>query len=136
MENQQTFTDIEYAQRKRTGRREKFLDAMDAIIPRAAFEETVRPFYPKNGQRGSPSKGTGLMLRMYFPQVRFNSADVSLEENIYGSYAMRKFMRLDYFREDASDAAALSHFRHLLEEHKPQKELLLTLNGILEANRK
>ena len=30
---QQTFTDMEYANRKRTTRRGAFLDAMDSIIP-------------------------------------------------------------------------------------------------------
>jgi hypothetical protein len=43
MNKQKTFTDMEYAQRKRKGRREKFLDAPDAIIPWAAFEEKLNP---------------------------------------------------------------------------------------------
>jgi IS5 family transposase len=60
------------------------------------------PFYPKPGKRGRPPKGIKLMLRIYFLQIWFNPADESLEENIYGSYAVRKFMRLDYFREDAA----------------------------------
>jgi IS5 family transposase len=51
MNKQKTFTDMEYAQRNRTGQREKFLDAPDAIIPWAAFEETIKPFYPKSGRR-------------------------------------------------------------------------------------
>ncbi|MDR1902356.1 MAG: hypothetical protein LBQ88_08775 [Treponema sp.] len=66
MANQQTFTDIEYAQRKRTGRREKFLDAMDAIIPWAAFEETIKPL-PQDRPAGQaaerdscPKLNTGL----------------------------------------------------------------------------
>jgi IS5 family transposase len=136
MNTQKTFTDAEYAQRKRTGRREEFLDTMDAIIPRAAFEETIKPFYPKSGLRGRQPKGIELMLRMYFLQVRFNSADESLEENIYGSCAMRKFMRLDYFKEDVPDATTLLKFRHPLEKHKLQKELFRTLNGILEKKGK
>jgi IS5 family transposase len=127
MKKQQTFTDMEYAQRKRTGRREKFLDA---IIPRAAFEETIRPFYPKSGLRGRQPKGIELILRMYFLQVWINLADESLEENIYDSYAMMKFMRLDYFKEDVPGAAALLKFRHMLEEHDLRKELFRTLNGI------
>jgi hypothetical protein len=47
------FTGVEYAQRKRTGRREKFLDAMDTIIPRAAFEETIMPIYKPNDNNKS-----------------------------------------------------------------------------------
>ncbi|MDR2072104.1 MAG: IS5/IS1182 family transposase, partial [Spirochaetaceae bacterium] len=65
MANQQTFTNIEYAQRKRTGRREKFLGAMDAVIPWAAFQEKTAPFYPKTGRRGRQPKGIARMLRMY-----------------------------------------------------------------------
>jgi IS5 family transposase len=49
---------------------------------------------------------------------------------------MRKFMRLDYFKEDVPDAATLPRFRHLPGEQDPRKELLLTLNGILEAKGK
>lgn len=33
MKNQLTFTDLEYSSRKRTTRREEFLDTMDSIIP-------------------------------------------------------------------------------------------------------
>jgi hypothetical protein len=43
MNKQITFTDAEYAQRKLTGGWEKFLDTMDAIVPRAVFEEKIAP---------------------------------------------------------------------------------------------
>jgi IS5 family transposase len=46
------------------------------------------------------------MLRMYLLQVWFNIADEALEENIYDSYAMRKFMGLDFLEEDVPDALA------------------------------
>jgi IS5 family transposase len=49
---------------------------------------------------------------------------------------MRKFMRLDYFKEDVPDATTLLKFRHLLEKHKPRKELLDTLRGLMDANGK
>jgi IS5 family transposase len=124
---------MEYAQRKRTGRREEFLDTMDAIIPRAAFEEKIAPFCPKSGRCGRQPKGIELMLRMYFLQVWYNPADEALEKNIYGSYAMRKFMRLDYFKEDVPDAATLLEFRHLLEKHNPRKELFETQKELMDA---
>jgi IS5 family transposase len=136
MNKQKPFADMEYAQRKRTGLRGKFPDAMDAIIPQAAFEETIKPVYPKSGLRDSQLKGIELMPRMYLPRVWFNLADESFEKNIYGSYAMRKFMRPDYFKEDVPDAATLSRFRPLLEEHDLRKELFRTLNGVPEKNGK
>ena len=40
-----------------------------------------------------------------------------LEEKIYDSYAMRKFMRIDFTEEGAPDATALLDFRHLFERH-------------------
>ena len=42
---QQTFTDMEYANRKRTTRREAFLDAMDSIIPWKEWMALIAPFY-------------------------------------------------------------------------------------------
>jgi IS5 family transposase len=136
MNTQQTFTDAEYAQRKLTGGWEKFLDTMDAIVPQAAFEEKIAPFYPKSGRRGRPPKGIELMLRMYFLQVWYNPAGESLERRIYGSYAMRKFMRLDYFKEDVPDATTLLKFRHLLEKHNLQKELFGTQKDLMDAKGK
>ena len=53
MKNQLTFTDLEYSSRKRTTRREEFLDTMDSIIPWEEFVELIRPHYYKN--RTGPS---------------------------------------------------------------------------------
>jgi IS5 family transposase len=109
---------------------------MDGIIPWAAFIEAIEPFYPKSGAPGRQPRGIETMLRMYFLQVWFNLADEALEESIYDSYAMRKFMKPDYFKEVVPDATTLLKFRHLLERHGLQKELFDTLNGILEGKGK
>ena len=42
---QQTFTDMEYANRKRTTRREAFLEAMESIIPWNEWMKLIAPFY-------------------------------------------------------------------------------------------
>ena len=42
---QQTFTDMEYANRNRTTKREAFLDAMESIIPWKEWMELIAPFY-------------------------------------------------------------------------------------------
>jgi IS5 family transposase len=127
---------MEYAGRKRSGKREKFPDTMDRMIPRAEFTEATEPFYPKSGRPGRPARGMEPMLRMYFPQTWFNLADEALEETVYDSYAMRKFMRLDCFKEGVPDAAALLKFRHPLEARELRKELFRTLNEILEKEGK
>lgn len=41
---QQTFSDIEYSNRRHTTK-EAFLDSMDAIIPWDAWIELIRPYY-------------------------------------------------------------------------------------------
>ena len=48
---QQTFSDYEYANRRRRTRRELFLDTMEEIIPWEKWTEWIRPHYP-SGKRG------------------------------------------------------------------------------------
>jgi IS5 family transposase len=106
MEKQQTFTDMEYAGRKRVSRREAFLETMNRLVPWQRLEEKIRPHYFA-GKRGRPPKGIQLMLRMYLPRVWFSLADEAVEEQIYGSYAMRKFMGIDFTEEGVPDAAVI-----------------------------
>jgi hypothetical protein len=106
MEKQQTFTDMEYGQRKRKSRREIFLETMNRLVPWRRIEEQIRPHYFA-GKRGRPPKRIQLMLRMYLPRVWFSLADGAAEEQIYGSYAMKKFMGIDFMEEGAPDAAAI-----------------------------
>ena len=110
---QQTFSDIEYSNRRHTTKREAFLDSMDAIIPWDAWIELIRPYYYE-GKRGRRPIDLEIMLRMYLLQNWFNLSDFGVEEAIYDSYAMRKFMRLDFMSQQVPDSTTLLHFRHLL----------------------
>ena len=42
---QPSFTDVEYGQRRRVTRREKFLTMMDEVIPWPEWVELIRPVY-------------------------------------------------------------------------------------------
>lgn len=75
-----------------------------------------RPHYP-SGKRGRPPIKIKTMLRMYLLQCWFSLFDEGVEDAIYDSYAMRKFMGINFFKQDVPDATTLLHFRHLLEEH-------------------
>lgn len=44
---QPTFTDVEYAMRRRKTLREEFLDSMDRIIPWKTWVGMIEPFYLK-----------------------------------------------------------------------------------------
>lgn len=56
MNGQQTFSDIEYSMRKRTTKREAFLDAMDECIVWDEWCALVELYYFK-GKRGRPPMG-------------------------------------------------------------------------------
>ena len=128
---QQTFTDIEYSNRKVKTRREEFLSAIDRIIPWANWIELIEPYYP-SGKRGRPTRGIETMLRMYLLQNWFNLSDVGVEEAIYDSYAMRSFMRIDFSSEQVPDATTLLKFRHLLEEHHIGEKIFEDVKSHLE----
>jgi IS5 family transposase len=61
---QLTFSDVEYANRRHTIKREAFLDLMETIIPWKHWVELILPFYPQ-GDRGRRPIETETMLRMY-----------------------------------------------------------------------
>lgn len=130
---QQNFTDIEYANRKRKTRRESFLDEMEEIIPWDKWVEMIVPYYPA-GKRGRPTRGIETMLRMYLMQIWFSLSDEGLEDTIYDSYAMRKFMRLDFCNEQVPDATTLLKFRHLIEEHKIGEAIFADVKARLESS--
>ncbi len=129
--NQQSFSDVEYSNRKRKTKREEFLDSMDSIIPWDKWTELIKEFYP-SGKRGRPPKGIETMLRMYLMQNWFNLSDAAIEDAIYDSYAMRKFMRLNFLESQVPDATTLLKFRHLLEKHDIGKKIFADVNSRLE----
>lgn len=55
---QKTFTDFEYAARRKQTHREEFLKTMESIIPWKEWIDVIRPYYP-DGRRGRPPIGIG-----------------------------------------------------------------------------
>lgn len=131
--NQQSFTDLEYSNRKKKTRREKFLEIMDNMIPWTAWIALILPYYP-SGKRGRPVKGIETMLRMYLMQNWFKLSDEGVEDAIYDSYAMRSFMHLDFSVEQVPDATTLLKFRHLLEKHDIGKKIFADVAERLDRN--
>lgn len=131
---QPSFTDIEYGNRRRVSRREQFLETMDATIPWGVWVGLIEPHYYQDrpGKRGRKAKPVATMLRMYLLQVWFNLSDEGVEDAIYDSYAMRRFMGLDFGVEQVPDATTLLHFRHLLEARKLGEKLLEAQNEIFQ----
>ena len=111
-----SFTDVEHSKRRRVSRREQFVDTMDATIPWSRWVGLIEPFY-YSGHRGRKPKALETMLRMYLLQAWFSLSDEGVEDAIYDSYAMRRFLGLDFTVEQVPDATTLLHVRHLLEKH-------------------
>ena len=128
---QPSFTYVEYGNRRRVSRREEFLEVMDATIPWTRWVELIEPFY-YTGKKGRKPKPLETMLRMYLLQVWFSLSDEGIEDAVYDSYAMRRFMSLDFAVEQVPDATTLLHFRHLLENHKLGEKLFESQNEIFE----
>ena len=129
---QQTFTDIEYSNRKRKTKREEFLNTMDEMIPWSYWADMIRPYYP-SGKRGRPPRGIETMLRMYLMQIWFSLSDEGMEDAIYDSYAMRSFMHIDFMKEQVPDATTLLKFRHLIEENRLGEKIFADVNARLES---
>ena len=111
-----SFTDVEYWNRRRVSRREQFLGTMDATIPWSRWVGLIGPF-TCSGSRGRKPKALETMLRMYLLQAWFSLSDEGVEDAIDDSYAMRRFLGLDFTVEQVTDATTLLHVRHLLEKH-------------------
>lgn len=128
---QQTFSDIEYANRKKKTKREEFLNSMDEIIPWRHWIDLISRHY-SSGKRGRPLRGIETMLRMYLMQNWFNLSDVGIEDAIYDSYAMYKFMHINFLTEQVPDATTLLKFRHLIEKHKIGEKIFADVTARLE----
>jgi IS5 family transposase len=128
---QQTFTDMEYANRKHKTKRDEFLKIMEKIIPWDEWIELIKPYYFDN-KVGRPARGIEIMLRMLLLQAWFNLSDEGVEDAIYDSYAMRHFMRLDFIQEQTPDATTLCKFRKLLFENNIAQLLFTAIKQALE----
>jgi len=132
MIHQPSFSQVEFADKKKITRREKFLARMEEIIPWPRLLAVIEPFYPR-GERGRPPVGLERMLRMYFLQQWYGLADEALEDALYDSQALRGFARLELAAEGVPDATTLLKFRRLLETHDLCQGLFTAINADLTA---
>src|SRR5450631_2032788 len=113
-------------------RRALFLEEMEQVVPWAQLCRLIEPHYPKAGN-GRPPVGLERMLRVYFLQQWFNLSDPGLEEALYDSAVMRRFVGIDLGREPVPDETTVCKFRHLLEEHELGERLFERVGEHLQA---
>jgi len=131
MQRQGSFSQVEYAGKKKQTRRDKFLAEMEVVVPWSRLVERLRPLYP-NGERGRPPIGLERMLRIYFMQQWYGLADEALEDAVYDSQALRGFAGIDLTRDPVPDATTLLKFRHWLERHELTRVLFEEVGTVLE----
>lgn len=134
MKMQLSFSSQEYAGKKKRTRREKFLGEMEKIVPWEGLQALIKPYYP-SGKRGRPPIGLERMLRIYFLQQWYGLADEALEDALYDSQSLREFAGIDLGVEDVPDATTLLKFRRLLERHDLTRQMLESINALLEEKK-
>ena len=146
MNRQLSFSELEYASKKKVTRRERFLADIEMITPWSLLISEIAPHYPKSGNQGRQPIGIEKMLRMYIAQQCFGLSDEGIEDAIYDSQSIRKFVGIDLSRQCSPDATTLLKFRRILEtnkltdrifavinQHLAQKGLLLRKGTIVDA---
>jgi transposase, IS5 family len=131
---QHTLADEGFEKFRKPTRREQFLDEMDRIIPWEGLCGVIEPFYPRPEGAGRPPVGLERMLRIHFLQHWFNLSDPAVEEALYDSRAMRRFVGVDLGREPVPDETTVCKFRHLLETHDLGEQLFALIGEYLEEN--
>ena len=130
MPTQTSFSELEYAAKKKLTRRDRFLAEIEAVTPWEELVAVIEPHYPKGG-RGRPPIGVERMLRMYVAQNCFGLSDEGIEDALYDSQAIRRFVGIDLAREAAPDATTLLKFRRLLEEKNLTAAIFEAINAHL-----
>ena len=122
MQRQGSFSQAEYAGKKKQTRRDKFLADMEKVVPWGRLVGRLQLLYPK-GERGRPPIGLERMLRVYCLQQWYGLAEEGMEDALYDSQALRGFAGIELSRDPVPDATTMLHFRHWLEQHNLTKVL-------------
>jgi IS5 family transposase len=130
---QTSFSELEYAAKQKQTRRDRFLAQIEAVTPWEALTQVIAPHYPSGGGRGRPPVGLKRMLRMYIAQQCFGLSDEGIEDALYDSQAIRRFVGIDLSRDAAPDATTLLKFRRLLEEHHLTESIFNAINAHLAS---
>ncbi len=132
MPTQTSFADLEYAQKKRQTRREKFLAEMEKTVPWTKLIAVIVPHYPTTGRPGRQPMTLSSMFRIYCLQQWFNFSDRQMEDALYEIDSVRRFAGFSSVTESLPDETTILKFRHLLEQQQLTSVLLTTINSHLQ----
>lgn len=132
MSKQIGFADLEYSQKKRLTRREKFLNEMESVMPWSDLIALIEPHYPKSGKQGRQPKGLETMFRIHCMQNWFSYSDRQMEDALYEIESIRRFSGYSSVLNALPDESTILDFRHLLEAHKLTGKILDAINAHLK----
>ena len=124
-----SFSDAEYAGKRKTTRREVFLREMDQTVPWKQLLGVIEPFYPDTG-RGRRPYPMATMLRVHLMQNWFGLSDPAMEEALYEIGSMRMFAGLS-MTGPIPDETTILNFRRMIEEHDLAPDILERVNAHL-----
>jgi IS5 family transposase len=120
--SQVSFSDAEYAGKRKKTRREVFLEGMELVVPWKALLKLIEPRYPTAG-RGRRPYPLASMLRVHLMQNWFALSDPAMEEALYEITSLRNFAGLS-LTEAIPDETTILNFRHLLEDSDLADDIL------------
>lgn len=127
--SQLSFSDAEYAGKRKKTRREVFLGEMEQVVPWRSLLGLIEPFYPVAG-RGRHPYPLDTMLRIHLMQNWFGLSDPAMEEALYEITPMRAFAGLS-INGPIPDETTILNFRRLLETNDLAPEILSRINAYL-----
>lgn len=127
--SQMSFSDAEYAGKRKKTRREVFLEEMELVVPWKVLLKIIEPHYPVAG-RGRRPYALESMLRVHLMQNWFALSDPAMEEALYEIASLRNFAGLK-LSEPIPDETTILNFRHLLEANDLAEDILKSINALL-----
>ena len=124
---QRTFADLNWEQKEKKTRRERFLGEMELVVPWKELVKLIAPVAPRckpGATGGRPAYPVEVMLRIYLCQTWYNLSDDGMEDTLYDSESVRRFCLGQSSVDAVPDERSIRRFRHLLETENLQEKLM------------
>lgn len=128
--SQLSFSDAEFAGKRKKTRKEEFFAEMEQVVPWASLRKLIEPLYPVAG-RGRRPYPLDTMLRVHLIQNWYGLSDPAMEEALYEVTPMRGFAGLS-LNGPIPDETTILNFRRLIEDNDLAPLILERINRYLK----
>ncbi len=112
--------------------RQRFLELLNWVIPWEKLVGIVEPFYPREEEPDKPAIPLIWMLKLYFLQMWFGLTDGQTEDMLLDSFAVQRFLGVDWGRHPLPNETAILEFRRLIDRHRLRPKLSQLVGESLE----